>query len=731
MAVELFARNHLLALCLACTALAAATAKADENDPPSRIARIAYISGSVSLQPAGTQDWVAAPLNRPLSTGDTLWAADDGRTELQLDGSALRLTNSSELGIVNLNNDVTQVQLSSGTLILRVRRLDGNETYEVDTPNLAFSVLRAGVYRISVDPAGNTTSILVHDGEGEATGAGAAYTVEPGSYDVFSGTDQLTAESEPTQPPDEFDAWSAERDGRWEHARSVQYVSPDVIGYEDLDDHGDWQTSADYGPVWYPREVAPGWAPYQAGHWAYIAPWGYTWVDDQPWGFAPFHYGRWIWGGGRWGWIPARPRPPQGEGWVRPVYAPALVAWVGAGAGVAWFALGPREVYVPSYPVSQNYVRNINVSNTTINKTVINNVYNTTIINNKTVNVTYINRTAPGAVTATTAAAFTTAQPVARNLVKLDQREIERSSIRAQAPAEVPTKQAVLGSGRPASARPPAAVQARTVVARTAPPPAAIPFERREEAIKNNGGRPLSAQQVHEIVPAAVPARAAPIRRLAAPIAAPVDLAPRGKAGEQNTATAAPQRSQSPVVRSAAPAPMQVSPAAPQAVHARELPPTPKVPSPNVANTAMDREQLQQQQQMRAQQEQERQRIQRQQEAEHQQLAKQQADQAKAQQLEQQRQQQAQQRAQAQQADQAKAQEAERQRQRQEQHAQQQRAQEQQAGQAKAQELERQHQQQTQQLQQQQIQAQQALQTKQQEQRRAPAKPNDPHHPAP
>jgi hypothetical protein len=674
-----------LVFVLVCSALIAGTAHAEANDPPSRVARIAYLDGSVSFQPAGTQDWVTAPLNRPLSTGDTLWAADNSRAELQLDGSVMRLTNSSELGIVNLNDDVTQVQLSSGTLILRVRRLDDNETYEVDTPNLAFSVLRPGVYRLTVNSSGNATTIEVRDGQGEVTGAGAAYTVEAGSYDVFTGTDQLSAQAEPTQPPqDDFDAWSAARDGSWDGARSAQYVSPDVVGYEDLDGQGSWRTTPEYGAVWYPNGVAPGWAPYQAGHWSYIAPWGYTWVDDQPWGFAPFHYGRWIWGAGAWGWVPCPPRPRFGGTYVRPVYAPALVAWVGAGAGIAWFALGPREVYVPSYPVSANYVRNINVSNTTVNTTVINNVYNTTIVNHQTVNVTYINRGAPGAVIATTTAAFSTAQPVAKNLLKVDQNEIERAPPRAQAPAVVPTKQAVLGASRPASAKPPVALQTRPVVARTPPPAAAPSFERRQQAIKNNGGRPLSAEQVRQIAPATA-ARAAPIH-LTAPSGAPVVLAKSpAKPGQPNT--------QAPITQHPAerPAPftrMQISTPAPQAVHPQELPAPPKVVSPSVANTALDREQLQQQQQMRAQQDQERQRVQQQQQQEHERLAKEQADQARTQ------------------------------------------------------ELERQHQQQTQQLQQQHIQEQQALQAQQQEQRqqqeqqqnqqqaqKRPSKPNDPHKP--
>src|SRR6202163_1376059 len=376
-------------------------ALADEDDPPSVVARLAFSQGAVSFQPAGTEDWVDAGINRPVTTGDKLWSDQDGRVELQLDASTIRLYHSTGFSFLNLNDNVTQVRLSQGTILVRVRHLDQNETYEIDTPNLAFSIYRPGTYRINVDEGGDATSIRVREGEGQVTGGGAAYSVRAHDDAVFSGTDQLNADVQDLRADDdEFDSWSASRDRRGEHSRSAQYVSQDVVGYEDLDDHGDWRDTPEYGHVWYPRVEVADWAPYHYGHWAYIEPWGYTWVDDQPWGFAPFHYGRWVSSGGAWGWVPSPPRA-QGVVYVRPVYAPALVAWVGVGAGIAWFPLGPREVYVPSYPVSRAYVNNINVSNTTVNTTVINNVYNTTIINNKTDNVTnvnYVNRHAPGAV---------------------------------------------------------------------------------------------------------------------------------------------------------------------------------------------------------------------------------------------------------------------------------------------------------------------------------------------
>jgi ferric-dicitrate binding protein FerR (iron transport regulator) len=217
-------------------------ASADESDPPSRVARLAYAEGSVSFQPGGTQDWIAAAINRPLTTGDQLWADRDSRAELQLDGSTLRLAGGTAVSLLNLGDNVTQVQLSSGTLLVRVRRLDDNETYEIDTPNLAFSILRPGLYRLSVDESGASTAVRIRSGQGEVTGGGTAYTVRANEDDVFSGTDQLTENMQPNAGgEDSFDAWSADRDGRWQNSASSRYVSPDVVGYEDLDNQGAWR----------------------------------------------------------------------------------------------------------------------------------------------------------------------------------------------------------------------------------------------------------------------------------------------------------------------------------------------------------------------------------------------------------------------------------------------------------------------------------------------------------
>ena len=512
-----------MALAVGLFALLAPTrAVADDDDPPSRVARLSYRSGSISFEPAGTDDWVNAVTNRPITTGDKLWADDDSRAELHLGSASIRMSSHTGFSFLNLSDYTTQIQLTAGTLRVRVKRLAGNENFEIDTPNLAFSILRPGVYRVQVDEDGNSTIIKVRSGEGEVTGGGSAFTVHAREAATFSGTDELYADfNTPWDDDDDFEYWCADRDRHEDLAASRRYVSDDVVGYEDLDDYGGWRQVPEYGTVWFPHTTIVGWAPYRYGHWAYVYPWGYTWIDDAPWGFAPFHYGRWVNVGGVWGWVPCPPRAP-GVVYVRPVYAPALVAWVGGprfsvgvavgggGGGVGWFPLGPREVYVPSYPVSRTYITNVNVSNTTVNQTVINNYYNnttvinrnTTVVNNNVqIHQTYINQSVPGAVTATTSQAFTSAQPVAKNVIRVSDREVANAQVSTFTPAVAPAKQAVLGTGGSGAVKPPVVVQNRAVVAKETPPPPPVPFARQQQAIQANGGRPIGISQERQIQP--------------------------------------------------------------------------------------------------------------------------------------------------------------------------------------------------------------------------------------
>jgi len=252
-----------------------------------------------------------------------------------------------------------------------------------------------------------------------------------------------------------------------------------MTGYEDLDQYGDWSYVAGYGPVWRPRVVVAGWAPYRFGHWIWVGPWGWTWVADEPWGFAPFHYGRWAFAGTSWVWVP-------GPSVVRPVYAPALVAWVGGGpgafsfgAGIGWSPLAPGEVFVPGYRVSRAYVNRVNITNTTVNVTRITNVYNTVVINRSDNSVTYANRGVNGGVTVVSHDTFVNARSVARNVVSVPARELASAPV-MHASAVEPVRSSVMGAGSPVARKPPAAVTSRTVVALRTPAPMPHSFDQRQ-----------------------------------------------------------------------------------------------------------------------------------------------------------------------------------------------------------------------------------------------------------
>ena len=106
--------------------------------------------------------------------------------------------------------------------------------------------------------------------------------------------------------------------------------------------------SPEYGACGTRTTCAADWAPYRNGYWADVGAWGPTWVDDAPWGYAPFHYGRWAYVGGRWGWAPGRYV-------ARPLWAPALVGWTGgAGWGVG-IAVGGAGVRMGAARVGRAY----------------------------------------------------------------------------------------------------------------------------------------------------------------------------------------------------------------------------------------------------------------------------------------------------------------------------------------------------------------------------------------
>jgi hypothetical protein len=488
---------------LAVLALAAlGSARADEGDPPSRVARLSYLQGAVSLQPAGVEEWTAAERNRPLTSGDRLWTDQQSVAELDLGDSVLRLGGMSGFAFLNLDDRFAQIQLSSGTLLLRVWDTSSGQSFEIDTPQLAVQLRQPGMYRIEVDEPGSTTVVKVSEGEALALGPEGSLPIDAQQAMVFTGSASgasLSSSAASLGAPDDLDEWSAARDRQAQQSPSRQYVADDTPGTYELDDNGRWQSTPEYGYVWTPVVVMVGWVPYRFGHWVWIAPWGWTWVDDAPWGYATFHYGRWVMLRGSWCWVPG-PRP------LRPVYAPALVAWTrgpgfgGRGAGgpsVGWFPLGPHEVYAPAHRVSDAYLRNVNTANTTITST----TYITDVYQNRVTNIRYVNGTA-GAISAVPQNVFTSAQRVGAHTLPVTPDTLAGMSAAAAAPPVAPQRLSVLGAGTgPRVQRPPPALANRPVVAHAPPPRAPASFATQLAAIQANGGRPLARPDLERLQP--------------------------------------------------------------------------------------------------------------------------------------------------------------------------------------------------------------------------------------
>jgi len=473
---------------IACGLAVSACLLMAQSDPPGRVARLSYEYRSVSFLPAGVSDWVPADFNRPLTTGDQVFADLSATAELQIGSAALRMNSTTTLQFLNLDDSNVQLSLTEGGLNIRLRTLGDQDSFEVDTPNLALTLLRTGEYRIDVKPDSSLTVVTVRGGEAEITGSNQAVTVHAGEQVSVTGTDQPSYDTAPVPPRDQWDSWCADRDLRDDQSPSARYVSREMVGYQDFDKYGSWRTTPEYGAVWVPNGTPGGWAPYHYGHWLWVDPWGWTWVDELPWGFAPFHYGRWAYIGGYWGWIPG----PVAD---RPVYAPALVAWVGGGSiagGVAWFALGPKDIFVPTYHTSPVYLNRINVTNTTI--------VNVNITNVNVTNVTYVNRQAPGAIMAVQQAAFASAKPVQSAAIVLRPEALKSVTVVANV-SVAPTRASVTVAA-PSGARvaqPPAALLAKPVVAKKTPPPPPVPFAQKQQALAANAGRPLDTSQIQQL----------------------------------------------------------------------------------------------------------------------------------------------------------------------------------------------------------------------------------------
>jgi hypothetical protein len=335
----------------------ALSAAALADDPPARVGRVALTQGQVSISGDLGEPADFAQVNFPVTSGNTITTAPGARTELRIGSTSIRLDRGSALEVSELDDDNLRLRLHYGSASVRIVNPEVVSGFELSTPEAIVHLQQPGRLRVDAERVPDTSMVEVFDGVARIEGGGSELTIRAGRRAELREDDVRTAQA----IPDAFDDWSFQRDQYEDRSRSTRYVVTEMTGYEDLDRYGSWQTDVEYGTLWIPS-VGPDWVPYRDGSWVWVEPWGWTWVDNAPWGYAPFHYGRWVFVNHRWCWAPGRRD-------YRPVWAPALVGWVG-GAGWSvtvrghqhlpaqgWYPLTPHDRYVPWYHASPDYVR--------------------------------------------------------------------------------------------------------------------------------------------------------------------------------------------------------------------------------------------------------------------------------------------------------------------------------------------------------------------------------------
>jgi hypothetical protein len=369
-------------------------------DPSTLAGRLSDISGTVSYHAAGADQWSPATQNFPVASGNAYWTEPQASATIEIGDDEVVMDGGTELDVTTLDQSNFTASLPQGAIFLGLRDLPDGQALSVTTPRGAVQITQPGQYEIVAGDTNNPTSVTVVTGAAHVTATGVDLNVTANMTGAVTGADTFQGGVAAAQQDQFLQAQIA----RFAPPPQQQAAPPAVAqqvrymtGGSQLAQYGSWSQTQQYGQLWYPNNVSSDWAPYQDGRWSYVAPWGWTWVDAEPWGFAPFHYGRWINDGGRWGWMAGAPGVEYGGGY--PVYAPALVSFVGVGGdllagaaigfgvgllagggGVGWFPLGYREPFVPWYHVSDGYFRNVNrYSGLNVRNITINNYRNITI----------------------------------------------------------------------------------------------------------------------------------------------------------------------------------------------------------------------------------------------------------------------------------------------------------------------------------------------------------------
>ncbi len=338
-----------------------------QTDPPARVGRLAFASGTVSFHDSQDANWTAAAVNDTLTTGDSLWTEPNARSEVSVAGTRVRLDQSTQLDMLQIDDSETRLQLDQGRLDIKTFTMDTAQPYEIVTPRGTVKLAAQGDYYIESGSTQDPTRLGVRSGAAQITGLnGQVLAVRAGEVGEITGdaaSPQLHTIQ--TAPPPMPQYW-AQRDQQIAYT-APQYISADVVGYEDMQAYGAWSNDPDYGA----GMVAEfGVGELAALQHRLVGLFGALWLE----------LGRRAAVGLR--ALPLRPlgQPQQplvlgaagaaaSTRSMRRRWSPSSAApnwaWRSAtpiAAPIGWFPLGPREAYVPPYTHDRAYYDRINTN---------------------------------------------------------------------------------------------------------------------------------------------------------------------------------------------------------------------------------------------------------------------------------------------------------------------------------------------------------------------------------
>lgn len=231
------------------------------------VASVSHREGSVVVAPAGATEWSEATPERAVAGGDRLWTDPGARAEVHLGGAVLHMDSEAFLEVADLGGGLFLGHLHEGTLLAHVRSLAAGDQLEIGTPHFSVRLLRAGDYRIDVDPARGTSRLTVRQGHAFVRSSKGRAVAVPASQQLEWAAGELRFVPAAGVAPDAFERWAARR-----HRREEQVLASRA------------------GLVAHQNEA-----------------------DAQP-------AGEWVWLGSRWAWMPAPARVarPVGRGWEQP-----------------------------------------------------------------------------------------------------------------------------------------------------------------------------------------------------------------------------------------------------------------------------------------------------------------------------------------------------------------------------------------------------------------------------